>query len=49
VNGQGQHICTPEDIEIHTMPSANGISLCILSVEASMSSAKGVLGLKKKT
>jgi len=38
VNGQGQHIRTPEDIEIHTMPSANGISLRVLSVEASTSS-----------
>lgn len=36
VNGQGQYICTPEDIEIYSMPSALGLSAPVRSIEASM-------------
>ena len=36
VNGQGQYICTPEDIEIYSMPSGFGLSAPVRSIEASI-------------
>ncbi|EDR06976.1 uncharacterized protein LACBIDRAFT_328379 [Laccaria bicolor S238N-H82] len=36
VNGQGQYICTPEDIEIWSMPSGLGMPAPVRSIEASV-------------
>lgn len=38
VNDQGQHIRTPEGIEMFTMPSATSLSFRVMSIEASTSS-----------